>query len=400
MTVSNLLQAADQAFAAGRNQLGLKRLREHCANNTADAGSCNRLAVVEEQIGDWNLAGQAHYQCIESAPHIAASYLYAGYWLQQSNNIDAAVAAYSLAQECDPLILSTQAKQSDFARTRALAGKQLLCQYLSEQHRQLFGSESATTRIKDAIWPQTHDQDFEYQSREFAPDLFYIEQLRQQPYYATDEFSWSVDLHKHCELISTELKNALAEKSTIEYLRPYLAKHSVKQGPLQKLAGSLEWSALDLYKAGAQNQQIAALFPKTLELLEAVPAYSLDEQPYEVFFSLLKPGQEIAPHYGQSNHSLTAHLALEVPANCHLIVAGQRCKWQQGKLMVFDDSFLHSAHNLSDQLRVVLIFSVWHPDLSDAEKKAIQLSFKTRLTWMQQRRAKLDELVTPPSSYK
>ena len=41
------------------------------------------------------------------------------------------------------------------------------------------------------------------------------------------------------------------------------------------------------------------------------------------------------------------------------------------KAFVFDDSIEHEAANESDQLRVVMIFDTWHPDLSPAERTAI-----------------------------
>lgn len=40
---------------------------------------------------------------------------------------------------------------------------------------------------------------------------------------------------------------------------------------------------------------------------------------------------------------------------------------QEGKCVIFDDSFLHEAANLSDKPRVVLIVDVWHPDLTSVE---------------------------------
>ena len=37
-------------------------------------------------------------------------------------------------------------------------------------------------------------------------------------------------------------------------------------------------------------------------------------------------------------------------------------------MLVFDDTIEHEARNDSDQLRVVLIFDVWNPLLSPAER--------------------------------
>ena len=45
----------------------------------------------------------------------------------------------------------------------------------------------------------------------------------------------------------------------------------------------------------------------------------------------------------------------------------------EGKCVLFDDSFLHEASNISDSPRVVLIVDVWHPDLSDEEVSLVIL---------------------------
>ena len=45
--------------------------------------------------------------------------------------------------------------------------------------------------------------------------------------------------------------------------------------------------------------------------------------------------------------------------------------WQRGEGFVFDDTIEHEALNPSNELRVVFIFDVWHPDLSEAERNAV-----------------------------
>ena len=38
---------------------------------------------------------------------------------------------------------------------------------------------------------------------------------------------------------------------------------------------------------------------------------------------------------------------------------------------MFDDTIEHEAMNPSSELRVVFIFDVWHPDLTNAERSAV-----------------------------
>lgn len=77
----------------------------------------------------------------------------------------------------------------------------------------------------------------------------------------------------------------------------------------------------------------------------------------------------MSPHYGPTNKKLRCHLPLVVPGQeqCSITVNGETAFLEEGKCIVFDDSFYHEAINTSNLPRVVLIVDVWHPDLSDEE---------------------------------
>ncbi|MFL6763879.1 MAG: aspartyl/asparaginyl beta-hydroxylase domain-containing protein, partial [Sphingomicrobium sp.] len=88
-------------------------------------------------------------------------------------------------------------------------------------------------------------------------------------------------------------------------------------------------------------------------------------------FSLLAPKTRIPPHVGVSNARLVCHLPLVVPEGCWFRVGDETRLWERGKAFVFDDTIEHEAMNPSDELRVVFIFDVWHPDLSEDERGAV-----------------------------
>ena len=92
------------------------------------------------------------------------------------------------------------------------------------------------------------------------------------------------------------------------------------------------------------------------------------ERTPSVLFSLLRPGTRIRPHHGFTNARLICHLPLIVPGECALRVGNQIHPWREGELVVFDDSMEHEAWNLSKELRVVLLFDIWRPELTDAER--------------------------------
>jgi aspartyl/asparaginyl beta-hydroxylase (cupin superfamily) len=72
------------------------------------------------------------------------------------------------------------------------------------------------------------------------------------------------------------------------------------------------------------------------------------------------------------NTRLTCHLGLVVTPGSSLRVGPEVVTWQEGKCLVFDDSFEHEAWNRSDSERVVLLIQFWHPDLTEPEVWALK----------------------------
>jgi aspartyl/asparaginyl beta-hydroxylase (cupin superfamily) len=69
------------------------------------------------------------------------------------------------------------------------------------------------------------------------------------------------------------------------------------------------------------------------------------------------------------NTRLICHLPLIVPENCGAIRVGNETRpWVEGELLIFDDSMVHEAWNDSDEERVVLLFDIWRPELTEEER--------------------------------
>jgi len=88
-------------------------------------------------------------------------------------------------------------------------------------------------------------------------------------------------------------------------------------------------------------------------------------------FSVLTPGTHILPHRGVTNTRTVCHLPLVVPEDCALVVGGERHDWREGRAVAFDDTYEHEAWNRGSRTRVVLIFDVWNPHLTAAERDAV-----------------------------
>jgi aspartyl/asparaginyl beta-hydroxylase (cupin superfamily) len=97
--------------------------------------------------------------------------------------------------------------------------------------------------------------------------------------------------------------------------------------------------------------------PRTTALLAKIPNL------YQAFFSILDPGKSIPAHCGPYLGYLRYHLALIVPKNNQpsMRVKDTIHTWQEGRSIVFDDSWEHEVYNKSDGLRVVLIVDFLRP---------------------------------------
>ena len=47
-------------------------------------------------------------------------------------------------------------------------------------------------------------------------------------------------------------------------------------------------------------------------------------------------------------------------------------EWKVGEVLILDDTIEHEAINDSDELRVVLIFDLWNPNLSPEEREMVR----------------------------
>ena len=74
------------------------------------------------------------------------------------------------------------------------------------------------------------------------------------------------------------------------------------------------------------------------------------------------------------NCRLVVHLPLIIPPDCGIRVGSETRGWEEGSCIVFDDTFEHEAWNRSGHTRVVLIFDIWNPHLSEAEREGMRIA--------------------------
>ncbi len=207
-----------------------------------------------------------------------------------------------------------------------------------------------------------------------APTTFFYPGLPTIEYFARADFPWLEAIEAETRAIRAELEGVLAAGTGI---RPYAENEPgrpPRQGPL---AGNPDWSAYHLWQSGAPVPSAAAQCPRTLAALEPAPMPRIRGRSPMALFSLLRPGTHIPPHHGMLNTRLICHLPLIVPDGCALRVGGETRPWEEGRALVFDDSIEHEAWNRSGQLRAVLLFEIWRPELSAEERRALTLLYES-----------------------
>ena len=206
------------------------------------------------------------------------------------------------------------------------------------------------------------------------PKYFFFPELPQIQFYHRREFSWVSTLELEFTSIREEMC-ALLEAGT--GFLPYVKREVDRPAfNTRGLLDNADWSALFLVKDGAEVLDNAVRCPRTLAALRDVPLCRIEHRTPSVLLSVLRPGARIPPHHGFMNARLICHLPLVVPSRCGLRVGNQTHIWREGEIVVFDDTIEHEAWNGSDQLRAVLIFDIWRPELSDQERNLVAAMLK------------------------
>lgn len=192
--------------------------------------------------------------------------------------------------------------------------------------------------------------------------------LAEMPFHDRAHFPWLDDVEAQAERIRDEYL-ALEEDASI--FRPYVSVDARSPGAehWQPVNNSANWNSCHLYRYGELQEKAASRCPVTMETIERTPLSRVKGQGPESIFSVLKPKTHIPPHHGLVGGRLLVHLPLIVPEKCGALrVGNEQHAWEFGRCLVFDDTYRHEAWNNSNETRVVLIFDIWHPDLSDAER--------------------------------
>lgn len=204
------------------------------------------------------------------------------------------------------------------------------------------------------------------------PTWMYFPELPAIEFFERENFPWLDAVEAASGEIRAELLRVLAADR--EGLQPYIDfPAGMPLDQFRELNRSRRWSAYFLWNQSVAESGHIARCPVTARTIEAVPLRPrIEARAPTAFFSILDANTRIPPHTGVTNTRLTVHLPLIVPPGCGFRVGGTTREWVPGKAWVFDDTIQHEAWNSSDTPRAILIFDIWNPLLTPAERELIQ----------------------------
>jgi beta-hydroxylase len=172
-----------------------------------------------------------------------------------------------------------------------------------------------------------------------------------EPVLDAAQFPWIARLETHWNDIRAELKALLAHEAGIPPLAEISPDH-------RRIAPPEKWKSFFLVGYGYSVEENIRRCPRTAAAIRDIPGLN------SAFFSILTPGAHIPRHRGVTKAILTAHLGLIVPTRreaCTMQVADRMLLWEEGKTLVFDDTYHHEVWNESGEMRVVLLIQFRRP---------------------------------------
>jgi aspartyl/asparaginyl beta-hydroxylase (cupin superfamily) len=206
------------------------------------------------------------------------------------------------------------------------------------------------------------------------PTGYYFPGLPQIQFYERSDFPWLPAVEAAADAMREEIAAVMEDE---EAFRPYLVSGSERpQSNVHGLLDNPDWSTFYLWENGGPVEANAARCPRTMAALKDVPVPHITIRAPAIFFSRLRPGARIPPHHGMLNARLICHVPLIVPEGCGFRVGNEIRPWEVGKTLIFDDTIEHEAWNESKEDRIVLIFDIWRPELSEEERQAVVAMFE------------------------
>ncbi|XP_017567933.1 aspartyl/asparaginyl beta-hydroxylase isoform X3 [Pygocentrus nattereri] len=336
---ATLKRRADRQQFLGRTRGSLATLEKLVQIFPEEITLKNDLGVAHLLIGDNKGAKQIYGEVLAMAPNDGFAKVHYGFILKSENKI---------------------AESIPYLREGLQSGEPG-----TDDGRFYFHLGDALQRMGDANeayeWYETG-----YQHGHFASvwqrSLYNVPGLRAQPWWTAKETGFT-DLVRMLERNWMTIRDeALAVLDTSSGL--FLPED-------ENLRETGNWGQFTLWQQGRKVGTSCQSVPKTCAFLERYPEATSCKRG-QIKFSVMQPGTHVWPHTGPTNCRLRMHLGLVIPhTGCRIRCTNQTREWEEGKVLIFDDSFEHEVWQEADSYRLIFIVDVWHPELSQSQRHAL-----------------------------
>ena len=187
-------------------------------------------------------------------------------------------------------------------------------------------------------------------------------------FYNRSDFEWTKDLEVHFQ----EIKSEITSYVTNHELKPYFNKSLLSSKNSWKTDGLLFWGFFI-----RKNYKHFKFSWTVIKKIPGLVSFSI---------SVLEANSSIKVHHGDTNAIIRVHLPIVVPEglpNCSFTVNQETRAWEEGIPLLFNDAQLHSAQNLSNRKRIVLLIDIIRPEFIN-QKLAICAKVLNGLSWQWQ----------------
>ena len=150
-------------------------------------------------------------------------------------------------------------------------------------------------------------------------------------FFPNERFAWIERVEANWQTIREELEGVLADREALPNFQD-ISKDQIE------ITDDERWKTYFLYGYGFAAELGVETCPKTAALMREIPGMTT------AMFSILSPGKHILDHRGPYKGVLRYHLGLIVPEQaeqCRIRVGEDIRHWEEGKSLMFDDTFNH-----------------------------------------------------------
>ncbi|MBV9929975.1 MAG: aspartyl/asparaginyl beta-hydroxylase domain-containing protein [Alphaproteobacteria bacterium] len=370
-----IVRAGAAALQQGRPDTARAEFEKVAASGRASAQVWLLLAHACRQAGDAAAAEAALDRLLAAEPQNLWALIQKGDARAAAGDGRAATAFHKKARQVAAMVapLPPELAREMERVERAIGAAER--HYRDHLERELaargFGPAARSPRFQQSLDILAGEKQIYFQQ----PTNYFFPELPHIQFFDRSLFPWAAAVEAAAADIRAELVALMDDETAFQ---PYLvAAPNRPRTDFHGLADNPEWSSLYLWEGGRPVEANVARCPKAYEALLHAPMPHISTRAPVVMFSRLRPGARIPAHTGMLNARLICHLPLIVPPNCGFRVGNEVRQWEEGKLLIFDDTIEHEAWNESAEDRVVLIFDIWRPELSEEERAAVAAMFES-----------------------